>query len=60
MINTMMKLKENTKKDYAKRMDRVLDYIQENLDNELSLDTLAGIACFSQVHFHRIFSGNVL
>lgn len=55
----MNNLKEITKEDYARRMDRVLDYIQDHLDDELSLDLLAGIACFSQFHFHRIFSGMV-
>ncbi|MCP4711919.1 MAG: AraC family transcriptional regulator, partial [Planctomycetes bacterium] len=30
-----------------------------NLDQELSLDELAEVACFSQFHFHRIFSGMV-
>lgn len=55
----MKNLKEITKQDYAMRMDKVLSYIQDHLDDELSLDTLAGIACFSQFHFHRIFSGMV-
>ncbi len=55
----MKNLKEITKKDYTKRMDKVLEYIQDHLDDELSLDRLAGVACFSQYHFHRIFSGMV-
>ncbi len=55
----MKNLKEITKKDYAKRMDKVLAHIQDHLDDELSLDFLADIACFSQFHFHRIFSGMV-
>ena len=36
-------------------MNRVLDYIQDHLSEELSLDTLAKVACFSPHHFHRIF-----
>jgi len=37
------------------RINRVLDYIDSNLDQNLSLETLAGIAHFSPYHFHRIF-----
>lgn len=55
----MKNIKEITIKDYAKRMDRVLEYIQDHLDDELSLEVLAGIASFSEYHFHRIFSGMV-
>ncbi|WP_028580494.1 AraC family transcriptional regulator [Desulfogranum japonicum] len=55
----MKNLKEITKMDYAKRMDRVLEHIQDHLDDELSLEILADIACFSQFHFHRIFSGMI-
>jgi AraC family transcriptional regulator len=39
--------------NYHDRMQRVLDYIDHNLDGELSLETLAGIAAFSKFHFHR-------
>ncbi len=55
----MKSLKEITKLDYAKRMDTVLEYIQDHLDDELPLYRLADIACFSQYHFHRIFTGMV-
>lgn len=40
---------------YEKRLNRVLSYIYENLDEELSLDTLADIACMSRYHWHRVF-----
>ncbi|HZW13200.1 MAG TPA: AraC family transcriptional regulator [Noviherbaspirillum sp.] len=43
--------------DYGLRMNRVLDYIDHNLDQTLDLDTLADIANFSRFHFHRVFSG---
>lgn len=43
--------------DYRERMLRVLLHIQENLDRELPLEELAGVAHFSPYHFHRIFSG---
>jgi AraC family transcriptional regulator len=46
----------NTSNDeYVARINRVLDYIQEHLDRDLTLDELAGVAHFSRFHFHRIF-----
>ena len=42
---------------YEDRVNRVLDYIASHLDGELSLTRLAGVACFSPFHFHRIFQG---
>lgn len=44
-----------SREQYAARINRVLDYIQANLAGDLSLGTLAGVACFSPFHFHRIF-----
>ena len=40
---------------YHERVNRVLDYIGEHLDGELSLTRLSHVACFSPFHFHRIF-----
>ena len=40
---------------YHERVNRVLDYIGEHLDGELSLARLSEIGCFSPFHFHRIF-----
>jgi AraC family transcriptional regulator len=51
--------KPPTVEDYQKRILRVLVHIQTNLDGDLSLDELAGIAHFSPFHFHRIFRGLV-
>ena len=42
--------------EYIARFNRVLDYIDQHLDEELTLDTLAAVACFSPFHFHRLFS----
>lgn len=50
-------MRDSTLQDYKARMLRVLKHIQQNLDEELSLEDLAGIACFSPYHFHRIFRG---
>ncbi len=38
------------------RINRVCDYINQNLDAELSLDQLSGVATLSKYHFHRLFS----
>src|ERR1022692_4556569 len=42
---------------YHDPVNRVLDYISEHLDGELSLTRLSGIGCFFPFHFHRIFQG---
>jgi AraC family transcriptional regulator len=47
--------KATTQLDYGRRIARVMAYIDENLDGDLSLETLAAIACFSPYHFHRIY-----
>jgi AraC family transcriptional regulator len=41
--------------EYTARINRVIDYIAANLGDELTLDTLAGVANFSPFHFHRVF-----
>lgn len=52
-----MRLKEVTRKDYQERILRVLVHIQQNLDEDISLDELAEVANFSAYHFHRVFRG---
>jgi len=47
--------KEYLRQEYISRINRVLDYIEHNLDQDLSLETLAGVANFSRYHFHRLF-----
>ena len=47
---------EATRAEYAARMNRVVDHIQDHLDAPLDLERLAAIACFSPFHFHRLFS----
>jgi AraC family transcriptional regulator len=42
--------------EYERRMNRVLDHIDRNLDAQLDLPALADIANFSRYHFHRIFA----
>ncbi|OZG75104.1 AraC family transcriptional regulator [Hahella sp. CCB-MM4] len=41
---------------YFKRFHRVLDYIDQHLNDELSLEHLCGLAAFSKYHFQRQFS----
>lgn len=45
--------------DYVKRILKVLIYIEDHVDEEITIDELAKIACFSPFHFHRIFHGVV-
>lgn len=46
-------------KEYVKRILKVLIFIEENLDEELNLERLSKVACYSVFHFHRIFQGIV-
>ena len=41
--------------EYTARLNRVINYIDEHLDEPLSLQELAQVAAFSPFHFHRIF-----
>jgi AraC family transcriptional regulator len=41
---------------YARRIDRVVDYICSHLQDELTVDLLSDVAGFSKFHFHRQFS----
>lgn len=41
--------------EYKSRINRVLDYIQHNLDKDMTLEQLASVANFSPYHFHRLF-----
>lgn len=41
------------------RINRAIDHIVGHLAGPLNLDVVAGVACFSPFHFHRIFSALV-
>jgi AraC family transcriptional regulator len=45
--------------DYTSRINRVLDYIENNLEKQFTLDELATVSNFSKFHFSRIFWGMV-
>jgi AraC family transcriptional regulator len=40
---------------YSERIRRVADYLAGHLDEELDLERLARVACFSPYHFHRVY-----
>lgn len=42
-------------KEYIKRINTILIYIDNNLDADLSLETISQIAFYSPYHLHRIF-----
>src|SRR4030042_3890083 len=49
--------------DYITKIQRSIDYIEDNITNDLKLNEIAKEACFSLFHFHRIFfilTGNSL
>jgi AraC family transcriptional regulator len=46
---------DNGSSHYVERINRAIDHIVGNLASPLNLDVVAGVACFSPFHFHRIF-----
>lgn len=44
------------RQEYIKRINSVLDFVENNLDGDLSLEQLSQKAHYSPYHFHRIFS----
>ncbi|WP_419903091.1 AraC family transcriptional regulator [Kiloniella sp.] len=58
-MTAVTSVKNVTRKDYERRLQRVLAYIRQNLDQDLDLPQLANISNFSPYHFHRIFRGMV-
>ncbi|BDD08278.1 AraC family transcriptional regulator [Fulvitalea axinellae] len=50
-----MTFSEIKDKEYVKRVDTALRYIDCRLDERLTLESVATEACFSPYHFHRIF-----
>ncbi|MBN2738763.1 MAG: AraC family transcriptional regulator [Spirochaetales bacterium] len=45
-----------SKNDYLNRINRVIDYIENHYADDLNLERIADVACFSPFHFHRIFA----
>ncbi len=46
----------DSRKEYERRMHKVIEHIDRELDQPLVLDQLAEVAHFSPFHFHRLFS----
>lgn len=42
--------------DWLERLNRSLDYIEENLDKKIIIKKIAEIACCSEYHYQRMFS----
>lgn len=45
----------DTSQDYVKRILKVLIYLEDHIDDELTMKELAKVASHSPFHFHRIF-----
>ncbi|MBV9157661.1 MAG: AraC family transcriptional regulator [Acidobacteriaceae bacterium] len=55
-IESVRSPKTQVNSEYGQRINRVIDYLRENLHRQVKLEELAKVACFSEFHFHRIFS----
>ena len=42
--------------EWLKKLGKAIDYIEDNLDKEISYDEAARIACCSSYYFQRVFS----
>ncbi len=51
----MTNIENEIQEDYRNRLNKVFQFIDENIDSKLSLSTVSEIAYFSPFHFHRIF-----
>lgn len=52
-------MRPSTANSYHERLNRVLVHIQKCLDEPLTINRLAQVACLSPFHFHRIFAAHV-
>ena len=48
-------MKSSTQKSYYERIERVVGFLSEQVDNNPSLETLADVAAISPFHFHRVY-----
>ncbi|BDS14751.1 AraC family transcriptional regulator [Aureispira anguillae] len=48
-------MEKELEEDYISRINKVIHYIEEHLEANLSLEKVAKIAHYSPFHFHRIF-----
>ncbi|WP_145925057.1 AraC family transcriptional regulator [Pseudoalteromonas luteoviolacea] len=40
---------------WSQRMNWAIEYIESNLDSDLTIEEIAKVACCSKYHFHRMF-----
>lgn len=52
-------MKQVTSDNYRRRLIKVIDYIHDHLESDLSINALADIAMMSPYHFHRVYRGLV-
>jgi AraC family transcriptional regulator len=55
----MPRTSERTRREYARRLNLALDFIDAHLGDDLTVGTIARVACFSPFHFHRLFAALV-
>lgn len=51
----MVMSKNSTQEQYISKIHMIQDYIEDHLDEELTIELLADIANFSPFYFHRLF-----
>lgn len=51
-----MTSQEQSKQEYIARINGIMEYIEQHIDQPIKLDVMAQIAHFSPFHFHRIFT----
>ncbi|WP_234367852.1 AraC family transcriptional regulator [Parabacteroides pacaensis] len=56
LLLQIMNIQETSRIEYRSRINRVMDYIDQHLDQPLELKAIADIANFSPFHFHRVFT----
>ncbi len=54
-----MSFQKNTKEEHHKRINIVLNYIANHLDEKLDLNRLSSISLISPYHFHRIMKAHL-
>jgi len=52
-------MKPDTRSFYVRAVQAAIEHIAQHLDDALELEGLAGVACLSPFHFHRVFRGMV-
>jgi AraC family transcriptional regulator len=48
-----------SKKQHQQRMNKVVNFIENHLDDTLNMQILISLSCYSEFHFHRLFRSYV-